>query len=160
MEYILEHALAAILDHGGLTILALPRLLSDDAFRERVTAKVKDPIVRAFWQDEYARYVRRFRIEAIAPIQNKIGRLLSNPRAEHQGPSQKPLRRGVPLGPEADHDRQSLKRSDRRRPCPAPRRPPPLAVPVGGDAAGGIAGFIPHPFYLYIDEFQSFATTP
>jgi hypothetical protein len=78
MEYILGHALAALLDHGGLTILALPRLLADDAFRERVTAKVTDPIVRAFWRDEYARYDRRFRLEAIAPLQNKIGRLLAN----------------------------------------------------------------------------------
>jgi hypothetical protein len=78
LEYILGHALAALLDHGGLTILALPRLLSDDAFRERVTAKVKDPVVRAFWRDEYAAYERRFRLEAIAPIQNKIGRLLAN----------------------------------------------------------------------------------
>jgi len=41
LEYILGHALAALLDHGGLTILALLRLLSDDAFRERLTAKIR-----------------------------------------------------------------------------------------------------------------------
>lgn len=78
LEYILGHALSALLDHGGLTILALPRLLADDVFRERVTANVRDPMVRAFWRDEYARYERRFRLEAIAPLQNKIGRLLAN----------------------------------------------------------------------------------
>src|SRR6185295_11506869 len=38
LEYILGHALAARLEHGNLTILALPRLLVDDAFRERVAA--------------------------------------------------------------------------------------------------------------------------
>jgi hypothetical protein len=90
MEYILGHALAALLDHGGLTILALPRLLSDDAFRESVTAKVKDPVVRAFWGDEYARYERRFRLEAIEP-----------------------LRRRVPHGWRTDHDRRARERSDR-----------------------------------------------
>jgi hypothetical protein len=78
LEYILGHAVAALLDRGGLTILALPRLLADDGFRERVTSKVRDPVVRAFWRDEYARYERRFRLEAIAPLQNKIGRLLGN----------------------------------------------------------------------------------
>ena len=78
LEYILGHALAALLDHGNLTILALPKLLSDDRFRERVAAKVRDPVVRAFWREEYAGYERRFRLEAIAPLQNKIGRLLGN----------------------------------------------------------------------------------
>jgi hypothetical protein len=77
LEYILGHSLAALLDRG-LTILALPRLLSDDRFRERVTAKLRDPVVRAFWREEYAGYERRFRLEAIAPLQNKIGRLLAN----------------------------------------------------------------------------------
>jgi TraM recognition site of TraD and TraG len=78
LEYILRHALAALLDAGGYTLLALPQLLDDDAFRERVARRVKDPIVRAFWRDEYARYERRFRLEAIAPIQNKVGRLLAS----------------------------------------------------------------------------------
>jgi hypothetical protein len=35
--------------------------------------------VRAFWQTEYAAYDSRFRNEAIAPIQNKIGAFLANP---------------------------------------------------------------------------------
>ena len=78
LEYILGHALAALLDHGGLTLLALPRLLTDDVFRERMAARVKDLVVRTFWQEEYALYERRFRLEAIAPIQNKIGRLLAS----------------------------------------------------------------------------------
>jgi hypothetical protein len=77
LEYILGNSLAALLDRG-LTILALPKLLSDDRFRERVAAKVRDPVVRAFWREEYAGYERRFRLEAIAPLQNKIGRLLGN----------------------------------------------------------------------------------
>ena len=55
LEYILGHSLAALLDRG-LTILALPKLLSDDAFRERVTAKIRDPVVRSFWREEYAGY--------------------------------------------------------------------------------------------------------
>ena len=96
----------------GLTILALPRLLADDAFRERVTAKVRDPVVRAFWRDEYARYERRFRLEAIAPLQNKIGRLLGErPHAERLRPDEEPLRCALPHGPGPDHDRRSRRKA-------------------------------------------------
>jgi hypothetical protein len=47
--------------------------------RKSTTRLLKDPVVRAFWQEEYAGYERRFRLEAIAPLQNKIGRLLPMP---------------------------------------------------------------------------------
>ena len=38
-----------------------------------------DPVVRAFWQNEYAGYSDSFRGEAVAPIQNKIGKALMVP---------------------------------------------------------------------------------
>jgi hypothetical protein len=53
-------------------------MLTDEAFRARVLRRVRDPVVRAFWTEEYDRYPESFRQEAIAPIQNKVGRLLSN----------------------------------------------------------------------------------
>jgi DNA helicase HerA-like ATPase len=159
MEYILGHALAALLDHGGLTILALPRLLADDAFRERVTAKVKDPVVRAFWREEYARYERRFRLEAIAPIQNKIGRLLANaPMRNVFGQAKNRFDAGFLM------DRGRIMIAD-------------LAKGVVGEDHARLLGALllsqfqwaamqkanptaasRTPFYLYIDEFQSFAT--
>lgn len=40
---------------------------------------MKDPVVRAFWTDEFANYDRRFLAEAIAPVQNKVGQLLMPP---------------------------------------------------------------------------------
>jgi hypothetical protein len=59
----------------------LPRLLVDEPFRtELVDRHVSDPIVRAFWRTEYAGYSASFRNEAIAPIQNKIGKVLMEPR--------------------------------------------------------------------------------
>jgi DNA helicase HerA-like ATPase len=160
LEYILGHALAALLDHGNLTILALPRLLSDDSFRERVTAKVRDPIVRAFWQDEYARYERRFRLEAIAPIQNKIGRLLANaPMRNILGQVKNRFDTGFLM------DRGRIMIAD-------------LAKGVIGEDYSRLLGALllsqfqwaamqrsgnpgaasRTPFHLYIDEFQSFAT--
>jgi hypothetical protein len=48
-------------------------------YRRRIVRKVRDPIVRAFWTDEYEQYNPRFQREAIAPIQNKLGQFLQNP---------------------------------------------------------------------------------
>ena len=78
MEYILYNALAALLDTPGSTLALLPRLLTDAAYRRGIVGRAHDPVVRSFWEDEFARYDARFRQEAIAPVQNKIGRFLSN----------------------------------------------------------------------------------
>ena len=78
LEYILHNAVLALLDYDQATLLGVPRLLIDDRFRERVVRRVRDPVVRQFWLEEYALYSEHFRQEAIAPIQNKVGRLLSN----------------------------------------------------------------------------------
>lgn len=80
LDYILTNAVRALLDTPGATLLMLPRLLIDDAFRGRIVEHhAADPIVRSFWVNEYARYTTSFRTEAIAPIQNKIGKILMVP---------------------------------------------------------------------------------
>lgn len=79
LEYILYAALAALLDCENASILGLPRLLADPRYRRWVIGQIKDPVVRSFWVDEYERYDERFRREAIAPIQNKVGKLLMSP---------------------------------------------------------------------------------
>lgn len=79
MEYILTNALRLLLDAPGSTLLGLPRLLADERYRMRLLAHARDPMVRNFWAIEFAQYNERFATEAIAPIQNKIGTLLSPP---------------------------------------------------------------------------------
>lgn len=78
LEYILGNALRLLIDVDG-TLLHLPLLLTDARFRQRVLDAATDPFNRYFWTQEYARYADRFRMEAIAPIQNKIGQLVANP---------------------------------------------------------------------------------
>ena len=78
LEYILNNAILSLLDYQGSTLLGITRILVDKKYREKVINKVKDPIVKAFWLDEFNQYNERFRTEAIAPIQNKIGQFLSN----------------------------------------------------------------------------------
>jgi hypothetical protein len=55
------------------------RLLDDRSFRSQALALVRNPEVRDFWLREYASYPARFRVEAIAPIQNKVGAFLADP---------------------------------------------------------------------------------
>jgi hypothetical protein len=79
LEYILSNALRLLLDAPGSTLLGLPKLLADEGYRGCLLAHARDPMVRNFWQAEFAQYSERFASEAIAPIQNKIGALLSPP---------------------------------------------------------------------------------
>lgn len=77
MAYILGHAIRLLLDNNE-TLLSLPVLLIDDQYRRKLLERSTDPYNRAFWEREYAQYDKRFRMEAIAPIQNKIGALTGN----------------------------------------------------------------------------------
>jgi len=79
LEYILYNAVSALLDCRNATLLGVNRMLTDYRFRAKVIRQIKDPFIRAFWADEYESYDERFRREAIAPIQNKIGQFLMNP---------------------------------------------------------------------------------
>jgi len=78
LEYVLHHAISALLEYPGSTLLGIMRMLTDKSFRKKVVEKLSDPVVKAFWLEEYSKYPDRFQAEAIAPIQNKVGRFLSS----------------------------------------------------------------------------------
>lgn len=78
LEYILMNTILALLENPGSTLLGITRLLVDKAYRKKIVSNLTDPIVKAFWVDEYANYNERFRTEAISPIQNKVGQFLSS----------------------------------------------------------------------------------
>lgn len=77
MEYILNNTILALLDFPGTTLLGINRLLADADYRRRVVNNTQDPVVKAFWQTEFASYNDKYKQEAVAPIQNKIGQFLS-----------------------------------------------------------------------------------
>jgi CxxC-x17-CxxC domain-containing protein len=78
LEYILRNAILSLLEYPGSTLLGITRILVDKYYRKKVLEKVSDPVVRSFWVDEYDNYNEKFRTEAISPIQNKIGQFLSS----------------------------------------------------------------------------------
>jgi CxxC-x17-CxxC domain-containing protein len=61
----------------GTTLLGVPRMLVDKDYRQKIIANLKDPVIKAFWVHEYEQWQDKFRNEAIAPIQNKVGQFLS-----------------------------------------------------------------------------------
>lgn len=79
LEHILRNAILTLMDQPSATMADILRLLSDSDFRRAAALRVYNPHVRAFWLGEYESYPARLRAEAIAPIQNKVGAFLSNP---------------------------------------------------------------------------------
>ncbi len=79
MEYILNNSILALLEYPDSTILGINRMLADPEYRKKVVDKITDPVVKSFWVTEYARYTQRYEVEATAAIQNKVGQFISNP---------------------------------------------------------------------------------
>lgn len=79
MEYILNNCILALLEYPDSTLLGINRMLSDKDYRKEVVSKITDPVIKAFWVDEFAKYTDRFMTEASAAIQNKVGQFISNP---------------------------------------------------------------------------------
>lgn len=77
MEYILNNAILALLETPGSTLLGVARILVDKDYRQKIIENVTDPVVKAFWVNEYEQWRDQFRNEAIAPLQNKVGQFLS-----------------------------------------------------------------------------------
>lgn len=78
LEYVLRNAILALLEYPDSTLLGIMRMLIDADYRKKVISKVTDPVVRSFWVDEYEKYKGDFQVQAIAPIQNKVGAFLSS----------------------------------------------------------------------------------
>lgn len=79
MEYILHNCILALLEYPNSTLLGINRVLADIDYRRRVIEKITDPVVKSFWTQEFARYTQRYEVEATAAIQNKVGQFIANP---------------------------------------------------------------------------------
>ena len=159
MEHILRNGLLALLEQPKAELADLLPLLTDKAFRLKLLAHVKNEQVRSFWMREYPNYSFRYQADGIAPIQNKIGAFLADPRLRRfLSPSDGGLRlraimdrRKVLLVNLA----QGRVGTDRSRLVGG------LLVTAMGSAAFSRADHPDTerpPFFVYIDEFQSFTT--
>lgn len=161
MQYILANALLALLEYPDSTLLGVGRMLSDKTYRKKVVDNVKDPSVKAYWVDEFAKYSEKYAQEATPAIQNKLGQFTSNP-----------LIRNIIGQPHSSFDLRKM--MDERKILIVNLSKGQLgegnANLLGGmiitkiylaamsraDLTEGELKKLPN-FYMYVDEFQSFA---
>lgn len=79
MAYILSNTLLALLEYPGATLLGVNRMLSDKEYRKKVVANITDTSVKTFWVEEFGKWTEKFIADAIPAIQNKVGQFTSNP---------------------------------------------------------------------------------
>ncbi|KKS94150.1 MAG: hypothetical protein UW68_C0013G0011 [Candidatus Collierbacteria bacterium GW2011_GWB1_44_6] len=80
LEYILRNTLLTLVYKPETTLADVPRILTNKEFREKeCLVHVTDPILVNFWRDEYDKYSEKFQTEAIAPILNKVGQFVTSP---------------------------------------------------------------------------------
>ncbi len=79
LEHILRNCLFALSEYPNTSILGVMRILVDREYRKKVVDNVQNPMVKSFWVDEFEKMQDKMRTEAISPIQNKVGQFLSSP---------------------------------------------------------------------------------
>jgi hypothetical protein len=81
LEYLLNYAVLTLIEVPGTTLLGVTRLLADTNYQKYIVHQINDPVIRDFWENEYKEKKgnQRFISEALDPIQNKVGRFLASP---------------------------------------------------------------------------------
>ena len=78
LEYILRNVILTLLDIEQATLLDALRILSDADFRRKIVSQLTDPVLINFWDGEFEKMSDKMRTEAVMPIQNKIGQFVSS----------------------------------------------------------------------------------
>jgi hypothetical protein len=80
LEYLLHNCILTLLQVDNTSLLGIQRILVDKSYRQKIVSYLKDPILTRFWNEEFESMERNNKLssEAIAPIQNKVGRFLSS----------------------------------------------------------------------------------
>lgn len=79
LEYILRNTILTLLENEESTLLDIMRILVDKNFRANIVYKMHDPVLKQFWLNEFDGYTDKLLVEAISPIQNKVGQFTSSP---------------------------------------------------------------------------------
>ena len=160
LEYILRYTILALLDYPNATMLDITRMLTDKKFRKDVIDHIEDFVVKRFWVTEFASWNNQYQTEAIAPVLNKVGAFTANPMV-----------RNIVGQPKGSFNIREIMDNGKILIMN-------LARGLVGEDNAGILGAmmvtkiqlaamsradIKHiedrrPFYLYVDEFQNFAT--
>ena len=160
LEHILRYTLLALLDRPQATLLDISRMLTDKDFRKETLDYCKDVTVLQFWKQEFGSWSEKQVTESVAPVLNKVGAFTANP-----------IIRNIIGQPKSSFNVRKIMDEGKI-----------LVVNlskglIGEDNAGILGAFLVtkvqlaamsrsdiarvedrRPFYLYVDEFQNFAT--
>jgi type IV secretory pathway TraG/TraD family ATPase VirD4 len=160
MEYILRNGLTTLSEFPKSTLVDLQRLFNDREYRSLILRHVQNKQVKAFWEKEFAAYTPRMQQEALSPIQNKIGQFLNNPLVKNVVSDRESR---FSLREIMDSGKIFLVNLSKGK--------------IGEDSASLLGALLVtklglaalsrqdtpeagrRDFYLYVDEFQSFATS-
>lgn len=160
LEHILRYTLLALLETPNTTLLGITRMLTDKKYRNEIIGNVTDPVVKAFWVNEFASWNDKFASEAVAPVLNKVGAFTANPLIRNvigQEKSTFSIRKMMDEGKILIVDLSRGKIGEDNASILGSL----LITKIQLDAMS--RADIPNiddrrPFYLYVDEFQNFAT--
>ncbi|MBR0133940.1 type IV secretion system DNA-binding domain-containing protein [Candidatus Saccharibacteria bacterium] len=160
LEHILRYTLLALLDRPEATLLDISRMLTDKEFRKETLDYCQDVTVLQFWKHEFGSWSEKQVTESVAPVLNKVGAFTANP-----------IIRNIIGQPKSSFNIREIMDEGKI-----------LVVNlskglIGEDNAGILGAFLVtkvqlaamsrsdienvedrRPFYLYVDEFQNFAT--
>jgi Type IV secretion-system coupling protein DNA-binding domain len=159
MEHILRNVLMALLEQPASTMHDILRIFSDKEFRTRIARSLKNQSVRRFLEYEYEKFTPSYRVDAAAPIQNKVGAFLADPMLDRMLTSPK---RELRVRQVMDKGQVLIANLGKGR--------------IGDDSSSLLGGLLVttiglaaytradtpsaqrRDFFVYIDEFQSFTT--
>jgi hypothetical protein len=160
LEYILRYTILALLYYPNSTMLDITRMLTEKDFRKDVVEHIDDPVVKKFWVTEFASWNEKFASEAVAPVLNKVGAFTANP-----------IIRNIIGQPKSSFNIRKIMDNGKILIVNLSRGL------VGEDNAAILGSMLVtkiqlaamsradiallenrRPFYLYVDEFQNFAT--
>ena len=78
LEYILRNVIISLLEIPDVTLIDALRILSEPDYRKRVVPLIKDQVIRNFWENEFEKMNDKLRTDAVSPIQNKVGQFVSS----------------------------------------------------------------------------------
>lgn len=79
MEYILRNSFMTLSEIPNSTLEDVLKLLSNQSYRNKVVSKISDTALVHFWKEEFDKMPEKLQKEAISPIQNKVGQFVTSP---------------------------------------------------------------------------------
>ncbi|MBA2279026.1 type IV secretion system DNA-binding domain-containing protein [Candidatus Saccharibacteria bacterium] len=159
LEYILRYTILALLDYPESTMLDITRMLTEKAFRDDVIKYLTDPVVKTFWVTEFASWNDKFAAEAVAPVLNKVGAFTANPMIRNivgQPKSTFSIRKLMDEGKILMVNlSRGLVGEDNAAILGALMV---TKIQLAAMSRANVGMSERKPFYLYVDEFQNFAT--